>query len=394
MLYASSALGYLGIVLLLWMYVLGTRSVIGLCITDMASVMKLHKWLGKYGVLFVFAHPLAAALAYSQNVILYSIVPDFSTSYETYVTWGRLAIYALILIWFTSAIVRSRIAYRPWKYIHYVAYVALPLSLLHIPTIGSSFGSESSAKAYFFIAVVTWMVFSLLRIRHLFMLGKLSYTIKSQVAATEDVMYMVLTPNLPKPFTNKKGQFLYVQMNLLGESHPFSVLQHANERGEITVGYKKFGRFTHALANRPVGSTLYVDGPYGVFTGELTENIDEPTVFVAGGIGITPFIDHILTDSAPEQWLFYANKTQASSAFDGTLRTKMGDHLVSILSDDPNAQTETGYIRAELFTKYLSAPQAFNYFICGPPMMMESSVSALLSIGVPLEKIHTEEFSY
>lgn len=394
MLYTSSSLGYLGIVLLLWMYVLGTKSVIGLYFRNMAAVMRLHKWLGTYGVLFIFAHPLAAALAYSQNVILYSILPNFSTSYEAYVTWGRFAIYSLILVWLTSAIVRGSIAYRPWKYIHYIAYVALPLSLLHIPTIGSAFRSERLAQAYFYIAIGTWVVFSLLRLRHLFMLGKLSYTITSQTAATADIMYLVLTPNQPKRFGNIKGQFLYLQMNLLGEGHPFSVLQHTNANGQITVGYKKFGRFTHKLSQQPVDTTIFVDGPYGVFTDELVLHPDEPTVFVAGGIGITPFVDHIMTDSAPDQWLFYANKTAASSAFAPNLKEKLGDRFVPILSGDTTATGETGYIRAQLFTKYLGDPRRYHYFICGPAKMMEVTTLALLDLDVPAAQIHSEEFSY
>jgi len=394
MLYSSSVLGYLGIVLLLWMYVLGTKSVIGLYFRDMASVMKVHKWLGTYGTLFIFAHPLAAALAYGQNVILYSILPNLSTNFDIYVTWGRFALYALIIIWVTSAIARGAIGYRPWKYIHYVAYVALPLSLLHIPTIGVAFESERPAKLYFFVAVLVWVVFSLLRFRHLFMLGKLSYTVVSQQAATPEIMYLVMMPNQPARISHFKGQFIYLQMNLLGEGHPFSLLQQDKTTGQLTVAYKKNGRFTNKLSRQPSGMTLYVDGPYGVFTEELRDHPSDPVVYIAGGIGITPFVDHILTDSAHEQWLFYANRTRALSAFSSTLASKLGDHYVPILSMEDSAPTEHGYIRAELLTKYLNDPQRFHYFICGPPKMMELTVQTLINLDVPASHIHTEEFSY
>ncbi len=394
MLYASSVLGYLGIVLLLWMYVLGTKSVIGLYFRDMASVMKLHKWLGTYGVVFIFAHPIAAALAYGQNVILYTFVPNLSTSYEIYVTWGRFALYALLIVWLTSAIVRGAIVYRPWKYIHYVAYLALPFALIHIPTIGTAFGSEKGAKFYFFVATIVWVVFSLLRFRHLFMKGKLSYSIKSQQAATDEIMYLTLTPNQPERMSHFRGQFLYLQMNLLGEGHPFSILQQDQANGQLTVAYKKFGRFTKKLSRQPAGTTIFVDGPYGVFTEELVDYPATPVVYVAGGIGITPFVDHILTDTAEEQWLFYANRTNASGAFAGTLQAKLGDHFVPVLSNDASAQAEHGYMRAELFTKYLRDPHAYHYFLCGPAKMMEVTVLALLELNVPAEQIHTEEFTY
>ena len=394
MLYSSSVLGYLGIVLLLWMYVLGTKSVIGLYLRDMASVMKLHKWLGKYGVLFIFAHPIAAALAFGQNILLYSIVPNFSTTYEVYVTWGRFALYALLLVWLTSAITRGAIAYRPWKYIHYVAYIALPFALIHIPTIGVAFGSEKAAQFYFFVATIVWVVFSLLRLRHLFMKGKLSYNIQSQQAATSDIMYLTLIPNQPARMSHFKGQFLYLQMNLLGEGHPFSILQHDPSTGHLTIAYKKIGRFTQKLTTMPPGKTVFVDGPYGVFTEELVDYPMTPVVYVAGGIGITPFVDHILSNKAQEQWLFYANRTRDSSAFSTTLETELGDHFISVLSNDDRAPGEHGYMRAEIFTKYLRRPHAYYYFICGPAPMMEATVQALLELDVPAQQIHTEEFSY
>ena len=394
MLYASSLLGYLGIVLLLWMYVLGTKSVIGLYFRDMASIMKLHKWLGKYGVLFIFAHPLAAALAYGQNVILYSLLPDFSSSYETYVTWGRVAIYALLLVWLTSAVVRSKIAYRPWLYIHYIAYIALPLSLLHTPTIGTAFGSEKLAQFYLYVAIATWVVFTILRLRHLFMLGKFRYTITSQVAVTPDVMYLTLMPSQTARLHSNKGQFLYLQMNLMGEGHPFSVLQRSETTGVLTVAYKKSGRFTHTLSRQPVGTTLFVDGPYGVFTEELSMHADEPTVFIAGGIGITPFVDHVLSGTEGEKWLFYGNKTKELSAFATNLQNKLGDHFVPILSTEHSSDAESGYMRAELITKYLPDPTRYHYFICGPHAMMEVTVQALVSLDVPAHAIHTEEFNY
>ena len=43
---------------------------------------------------------------------------------------GRFALLAILLIWLSSAIVRGAISYRPWKYLHYLAYPVLFLSLL------------------------------------------------------------------------------------------------------------------------------------------------------------------------------------------------------------------------------------------------------------------------
>ena len=52
-LYLSTITGYIGVMFLLWMYMLGARSVFGLLFHDLAPVMRIHKWLGKYGSVMI-----------------------------------------------------------------------------------------------------------------------------------------------------------------------------------------------------------------------------------------------------------------------------------------------------------------------------------------------------
>jgi hypothetical protein len=57
----------MGIVLLLWMYILGTKSVMGLVFRDLAPVLKIHKWIGKYGTLAIFLHPVLITFSYGDT---------------------------------------------------------------------------------------------------------------------------------------------------------------------------------------------------------------------------------------------------------------------------------------------------------------------------------------
>jgi predicted ferric reductase len=392
-LYISAILGYLGIVLLLWMYILGVRSVIGLYFTDLVRMRKLHAKLGKYGIVLIFAHPIAVALSYGQNILMYTFIPDLSTNFELYVTFGRLAFYAMLIVWVSSALLRGSIAYRPWKYIHHLAYIALPLSLLHIPIVGSSFMASPLAQFYYLSILGVYVLFSMLNYRGLFGVGKILYTVSSHSSVVDNVMVLHLSPTSDMHIGSKKGQFIYLQASLLGESHPFSILSYNEQSGDLYVGYKVFGRFTRKLQNLQIGSDVYIDGPYGTFTEQITSSTHDPTVFIAGGIGITPFVDHIMKGQT-EQWLFYANQTSASTAFGDALQTKLGKRYVPILSNEQAPNTEHGYIRSDLFTKYLDTPTQYRYFICGPPKMMEITKRSLLGLGVPADKIFSEEFSF
>ena len=395
-LYASAVTGYVGLVMLLWMYILGTKSVMGLYFADLAPVLSIHKWLGKYGTLAVFFHPIATAISYGDNLISYALVPNLSQSFERSVTWGRFALYALLVVWLTSALIRGRIAFRPWKYIHYLSYAALPLALVHVPSIGSSYRSLDFPRVYFMSIVALLVIFSVLRLRHLFSLGRVHYTVVKQAEISPGV-YMILLQPHGREITVSRGQYLYLQTSLLGEEHPFSVLQHDVTTGNITVAYKLFGSWTEKLSQVGEGASVFVDGPYGEFTEEVNADPAAPRVFIAGGIGITPFVDHVLSEQNADQWLFHACKVPEEAPFSAQLRQRLGSRYVSIFSrvnTPAGPSDERGRISAEILARYLPDPAHYHYYLCGSDGFMQTTADSLTSLGVPSAHIHREAFSW
>jgi DMSO/TMAO reductase YedYZ heme-binding membrane subunit len=57
--------------------------------------------------------------------ILWIFTPSFITETEFHITLGRFALVLTLIVWITSAIVRSKIKWRPWKYIHLLSYPIL-----------------------------------------------------------------------------------------------------------------------------------------------------------------------------------------------------------------------------------------------------------------------------
>lgn len=396
-LYASAWCGYAGMLLLIWMYVLGAKSVIGLFFTDIARIMRLHNWLGKYGTLLAFAHPLLIGVAYGENLLRYAFVPNISTEFEEHITYGRIALFAMLTIWLTSAIVRGAIKFRPWRYVHYLAYIALPLTLLHVPSVGSSYSSVPIARIYYVSILLVFIIFSVVRVRHLFGMGKATFEVVAQHETVPDVLVLKLKQVGGRTMSIRQGQYVYLQMNLLGEDHPFSVLSYDETNGEMFIAYKVYGRFTQKLRHLSAGTQLYVEGPYGNFTEELACRPSEPVVFVAGGIGVTPFMGHVMTDAPREQWLFYANRTHETAAFNRVLQGRLATRYVPVLSRQGGESVhndERGHLSAEIFSRYLDQPNTYRYFICGPRPMVRSVLSALSSLGVHSDRIHTEAFGF
>jgi predicted ferric reductase len=394
--YIASILGFLGVNFLLWMYVLGTRSFTGLYFKDLAWTMKIHQWLGKYGIALVFLHPLLTAYYYGENMLTYSL-PNISTFNERQITYGRLAIYALFLVWLTSAIVRSKIAYRPWKYLHYSAYIVLPLSLVHTKELSRSMDGSQIVLLYYYIAVLVFLVFTALRMRHIFGYGKVQFRVVGQTQVAPNV-YLLRLVNKQKSLGVQPGQYVYLQKTLVSEEHPFSVTDYDPQTGELLLGYKVFGKYTQKLTRLEAGNTVHIDGPYGVFTSELKTSQRRP-VFIAGGIGVTPFIHHALHASQDDlPWFFYANTSPNAAAFLPHLSNKLQDKLVPVYSDPALKNVpsvETGYVDAQLIQKYMGDTlKEHDFYICGPKMMMRMVRRSLLDAGVRPEQIYTEEFSF
>lgn len=394
-LYLSSFCGYVGVALMLWMFILGTRSIIGLYFNDLPKTLKIHRWLGTYGLIFILLHPIFIALHYSENFITYTLLPNISSEFEKHVTFGRIAFLSMAIIWLTSAIVRGKIAYRPWKYIHYLSYVALPLSFLHVPTIGSSFGQQL-VQVYWYSFIAIFMMCTALRMRHLFGYGKVSYKIIEHTQISSDV-YLLVLEAIDAGVHVQSGQYVYVQRSLYSEEHPFTVVDYDNMHARISIAYKVFGSYTKKMAQMAQGDTLLIDGPYGTFTQDMPVDVVGPAVFIAGGIGITPFIKHVMQDSDSQHWLFYANQSKKSAVFRDYLKSKMGNRYIDIFSREPDVQqnnTETGHISSEVFKKYLPAPQACKYYICGPQGLIDTAKQNLLDLGVASYNIHAEEFNF
>mgnify|MGYP000356005588 CR=1 FL=1 len=307
-------------------------------------------------------------------------------------TYGRIALYSMLVSWGTSALVRSKIKYRPWKYIHYLSYPTLLFALLHVPDVGGSYNYRG-IQFFWWMFIVVSILGVVLRARHLIGFGKLSYEVVSNVALTSERWLIRLRPQ-GKAITVRPGQYIYLQPRLTREEHPFSVLDYNDTSGELVVGYKVFGAFTRKLTKRASGDYVLVDGPYGVFTSELDQEQQEP-VFIAGGIGITPFVRR--ARDSDKALLIYANQTASTAVLRDTLKNALGERMVEVYSHEQGEARpgiEYGFLTADIIRRYVTNPSTRHFYICGPKIMMKIARNTLTGLGVPESQIHMEEFSF
>jgi len=161
--------------------------------------------------------------------------------------------------------------------------------------------------------------------------------------------------------------------------------------------------FKRSLKVVPIGTEINVTPPTGSFT--LHKNANKPAVFLAGGIGVTPFLsvvrqaDH---ERLPHKlYFFYSNRRPEDAAFLEILqdleKTNPNFRLVATMTEMARSgrelRGETGFINAEMLTKHLGTLRGPIYYIAGPPPMVVAMREILVGAGVDEDDIRTEEFA-
>ena len=152
-----------------------------------------------------------------------------------------------------------------------------------------------------------------------------------------------------------------------------------------------------------VSDIVDVKAPAGHF--HLDVEHRGPVVLVGGGVGVTPvlsMLNHIA--SAPgnrEAWFFYGVRNSADHLMKTYLKELASQHEnihLVVCYSDPRPEDRVGEdyhyaerVSVDLFKRLLGVNN-FDFYVCGPPPMMESLTRDLGEWGVPEERIHFEAF--
>ena len=200
-----------------------------------------------------------------------------------------------------------------------------------------------------------------------------------------------------RPFSFQAGQFAWIlpgRTPFTPTYHPFSMSSSAlRPRVEFTI--KQVGDFTSSMRRLELGDTVYVDGPHGSFT--LERHPGMGYVFVAAGVGVTPFLSMLATLADPGDqrpcWLFLGNRheDQVTGVRQlAQLHGRLNLHVVHVISR-PSEQWdgERGRIDADA-ARPAPARQhrSLQYFLCAGEDMVRSVEDDLRGLDVPADRIH------
>lgn len=378
----SQYLGMVALILMAWGQIMSTRMRgIETLFGGLDQVYVLHKWAGITALGAILLHDTIDAEI--RGLGAETLLTELAE------TLGELSLYALLILAVLS--IATFVPYGLWKLTHKFMGAFFTASVFHFVFILKPFSMTDPIGLYtglFCLAGLLAYVWTLLPDG---MRGAIHYKIthiEDQAGSTAITMAPVGRAIKPRP-----GQFGIFQFEDIGstEPHPFS-FSKIYDNGQLRITIKGLGDYTSKIGGQvKLGGHVNIQGPYGRFT--LRENA--PQIWIAGGIGITPFLTwaEALGPDAPKVDLFYSVRSTVEAPHLAELqhiaRTKPNFHLIVV-------ETAHGE-RLSADTIVASVGQDLSaYFVayCGPKGLRHALQRGLTMHGVSSRRFHYEEFEF
>jgi predicted ferric reductase len=297
--------------------------------------------------------------------------------------------------------VRTRASYETWYAIHLFTYLAIALGFLHQLFVGVDFTTDVVARMYwiglYVVAFATLLVFRFGR--PIAVSSRHRFRVANVVAEAPGVASLYLTGRELDQLPVRAGQWFRLRFLTADgwfRSHPFSISAAPNGKF-LRFTVKELGDWTGRLNRIPIGTPVFVEGPYGAMTGAARTRAR--VLLLAGGIGITPLralleelpasrgnLMLLYRASGPEDVVFKREIDELASIRGATVHYLVGRRGSSEMPTDP--------LDPRALRKLVPDIGDRDIYICGPVGMMSRTLSSLRRLRVPEAQIHYERFSF
>ncbi len=250
--------------------------------------------------------------------------------------------------------------------------------------------------------------------------GFRKFRVEGKVLEAESCCSFYLAPHDGRPLpAYLPGQYLTFRLQVPGQPRELTRCYSLSDSPEHTDYYRVTIKRIPPPPNTPelpsgvvsshfhdriqVGDILDVKAPSGHF--HLDVESRTPVVLVGGGIGVTPalsMLNYLVTAPGKRDvWFFYGVRNGREHMLKEYLAEIGAQHpnvrIVACYSDPlPDEKVGEDFqfrerVSVDLFKRLLEVNN-FDFYVCGPPPMMESLTKGLSEWGVPEDKIHFEAF--
>lgn len=348
-------------------------------------IYQLHKWLAVFAMVCLGVHDIIDAEidGLGPETNLMDIAEEF----------GEIALYALLILSFIT--VTTFIPYPYWRFSHKFIGLFYGMGVFHFAFIQKPFDNLDPLGLYILsfctAGVLAYLYMVLVYLRWP---GAARYEVAEIIpfhGASEIVMRPV---SGAKGIRHRAGQFAFFEFDEPGfrEIHPFTISCAPTDGRELRICVKGLGGYTEGLIRAlQTGTPVRVFGAFGRFA--LPKKA-AAQIWVAGGVGITPFMAwarSLTTDHTAPIHLHYLLRSEEGAPF--------VDELKSIAAANPaltlslHASSKSGRFDVNEVIRSLKTPMnqaAVSY--CGPETLRADLKKACLETGLKKSRFHYEEF--
>jgi predicted ferric reductase len=364
---------------------------------------RLHKWLGITGLCFSVVHYLWANVPkwmvgfgllarperHKPVEESLAILRFFQQQRELAESIGEWAFYGVFTL-----MILALVKYFPYKYFfktHRLIAIAYVLLVTHsVMLMDFSYWNEfiGPVMAILLIGGIIGAIFSLTRtigFRHRYQ-GEIH-----NLESFQNNTVLKVTLSIEGDWTgHKPGQFAFLTFDHNEGPHPFTISSSWQNNGKLVFMIKGLGDYTKKLPKiLKIGDRVTVEGPYGVFNFNGTKL---QQIWVAGGIGITPFIsrmeDLVNSKQYQEIDLFYSTGVVDDLFLESVVkmaeRAKINLHLVTPSSNQ--------LVDTDLITKIVQDWKQADIWFCGPAGYGKVIKNGFSQLGMAKKQFHQELF--
>jgi predicted ferric reductase len=366
-------------------------------------IYRFHKLMAAIAGILIFVHPLMLTLDLQDLSLLLSIDKPWG------ILVGKLGLLVLLLL-VPGSLLHHVIhrTYERWRWLHnLLSVVLLGVGTVHAWQSGRDLAQpalQGILLALLGVGVVSYTGHKLLvpaRLRWK------AFRVADLRQESARVWTLSVEPEAGvQPLRHLPGQFQFLTLPSRGgrrEEHPFTISSWTPGAAHHSSTIKESGDFTATIGRTPLQERVLVQGPFGRFSYLLYPD-ERDFVFLAGGVGITPFISMLRhmehAREAVQVLLLYASRSVQDIAFRAELERIAGGgyprlRVVHVLENPPaDMQAETGRIDRRMIEQYLPAGVSGKaFYVCGPPPMMRAMVKAARHLGVARRHLHWERFA-